>query len=99
MIGGAEDHVHIPCRLSRQASVAHLVGQLKRHPSKWMKSVHPPYATFYWQNGYRAFLVSASRVDRVCNYIARQDEHYHIRTFKEKCRTLLDRHGIAFEEA
>jgi REP element-mobilizing transposase RayT len=99
MIGGVEDHVHILCRLSRQASVAHLVGQLKRHSSQWMKSVHPRYATFYWQNGYGAFSVSPSKINHVRRYIERQEEHHRQRTFKEEYRALLDRHGVSYEEA
>ena len=99
MIGGVEDHVHILCRLSRKKSASDFVCQLKRHSSKWMKSVHPRYASFYWQGGYGAFSVSASKVDHVRNYIARQEEHHRTRTFKEEYRALLNRHGISFEEA
>ena len=99
MIGGVEDHIRILYRLSRKTAVSDLVGQLKRHSSKWMKSVHPRYAGFYWQSGYGAFSVSASKIDHVGNYIARQEEHHRKRTFKEEYRALLDRHGISFEEA
>lgn len=99
MIGGVEDHVHILCRLSRNTPVSNLVGQIKRHSSKWIKTVHPRYAGFYWQGGYGAFSVSASKVDHVRNYIARQEDHHRGRTFKEEYRGLLNRHGVSFEEA
>ena len=98
-IGGVEDHVHILCRLSRQTTISDLVGQLKRHSSKWMKTVHPRYASFYWQGGYGAFSVSPSQVNRVRNYIARQEEHHRKWTYKEEYRALLKQHHISFEEA
>ncbi len=37
LINGAEDHVHILCNLSRTITIAGLVEETKKSPSKWMK--------------------------------------------------------------
>jgi REP element-mobilizing transposase RayT len=46
-IGGAEDHVHILCRLSRTQAVADVVRELKRESSKWLKTKDPELASFH----------------------------------------------------
>ena len=40
-VGGVADHVHLLCRLGRTISVAHLVKELKRESSKWLKTKGP----------------------------------------------------------
>src|SRR5688500_4616829 len=56
-VGGIEDHVHLCCRLGRSITVAHLVRELKRESSKWIKTKAEALEAFYWQNGYGAFSV------------------------------------------
>ena len=36
-VGGVEDHVHLCCRLSKTLAVSHLIAELKRESSKWIK--------------------------------------------------------------
>ena len=40
IIGGPEDHIHILCRLGKQAAVSELVRELKRDSSSWVKTQH-----------------------------------------------------------
>jgi REP element-mobilizing transposase RayT len=49
-IGGAADHIHILCRLSKKIDVATLIRELKRDSSKWIKHHEPKMNGFYWQN-------------------------------------------------
>jgi hypothetical protein len=37
-----------------------------------------------WQRGYAAFSVSASQLDKVKEYISKQDEHHEINSFMEE---------------
>ena len=53
---------------------------------------------FNWQDGYSAFTVSPSQLERVRTYIQRQAEHHRNRTFVEEYRDLLRAHGIDFDE-
>jgi hypothetical protein len=62
-----------------------------------MHQVFPDAADFSWQNGYGAFTVSASQVDRVTDYIARQKQHHQKETFEAEFVTILDKNGVEFE--
>jgi len=75
-IGGTEDHVHLLVRLPTTVSVATLVKQVKGASSHMVTHELIPENGFRWQGAYGAFSVSRSDVSRVCDYIARQEEHH-----------------------
>ncbi len=96
LIGGVEDHVHTLFALSKNHPLKKIVEEVKKGSSKWMKSAG--VEDFYWQNGYAAFSVSESNSAMVRKYIANQSEHHRRITFQDEVRTLLQRHGVAFDE-
>jgi len=98
LINGVEDHVHILCNFSRTITIASLVEEAKRGPSKWMKEQGPRYADFYWQNGYGAFTVSESNVEQVREYVANQEEHHRKMSFQDEFRLLCQKHGLQINE-
>ena len=98
LIGGVEDHVHILCNLSRTITIAGLVEEAKKSPSKWMKEQGAAFTDFYWQGGYGAFSVSQSNVEQVRAYVAAQDEHHRKVSFQDEFRQLLRRYEIEFDE-
>ena len=52
-VGGIEDHVHILCLLSRNETISHLVEEVKRNSSRWIKTIDEQYyKNFAWQGGY-----------------------------------------------
>ena len=72
-VGGIEDHVHALCLLSREETISHLVEEIKRNSSRWIKTVDEQYyKNFAWQGGYGCFSVSQSVVDKTLNYIKNQ---------------------------
>ncbi len=97
-IGGADDHVHILCFLSKTQSIADLVKELKRESSKWAKTKGPEMASFYWQNGYGAFSISPSHVEALKKYIENQEEHHRKESFQDEFRRLLTKYGLEFDE-
>jgi REP element-mobilizing transposase RayT len=92
------DHVHILCNLSRTISIAKLVQEIKTSSSARIKEEGGAAADFAWQNGYGAFSVSQSNMEKVRQYIENQEEHHRRRTFQEEYRELLRRHKIEFDE-
>jgi putative transposase len=94
-IGGVADHVHLAIRLSRTATIADLVEQLKTCSSKWLK---PKSRDFAWQRGYAAFSTNPSDMDSLLHYIDMQEQHHKKHTFQEELRTLLTNHGIEHDE-
>jgi REP element-mobilizing transposase RayT len=97
-VGGVADRVHILCRLGREISTAYLVKELKRESSKWIKTRARDLVDFYWQNGYGAFSVSPGHVERVREYIIRQEEHHQATTFQDEFRRLLTKYGLDWDE-
>ncbi len=98
IVGGVADHSHILCRLNRTLSVADFVGEVKRESSKWVKTKGNILTKFGWQNGYGAFSVEQSEVERVKAYIRDQERHHRTKTFQEEYRTFLKVYGIEFDE-
>jgi REP element-mobilizing transposase RayT len=96
--GGMPDHVHLLVSLGREVSVAEVARLVKANSSKWVRETFPELGGFAWQNGYGAFAVSYSLVDRVKAYIAGQAEHHRTMTFQGEFATFLKRHGIAYDE-
>lgn len=98
VVGGVADHVHILCALSRNQSIAQLVGEIKRASSKWIKTKGRILTKFAWQNGYGVFSVGQSEVERVRAYIATQEEHHRKKTFQDEYRSFLTEYGIEHDE-
>ena len=97
-IGGTADHVHLLTRFKTQPSVAEMLQRIKANSSKWVNEEKTRIHKFGWQDGYGAFTVSHSQVGRVRRYIKTQAEHHRVQDFKVEFRTLLDKHGIEYEE-
>lgn len=80
-VGGHVDHIHILCMLSKKMTLTKWMEEIKSHSSKWMKTKGVEFKNFYWQNGYGAFPVKPSEVERVVDYIANQKEHHRKKPF------------------
>jgi putative transposase len=98
-INGMEDHVHVLTKLRADKSVSDVLRDLKANSSGWMHGVFPEMKDFSWQNGYGAFTVSVSQVDKVKMYIANQEKHHQkIGSFRDEFIKLLVANEIEFEE-
>ncbi len=97
-VGGIADHVHILCRLGKTMVVSHLIQELKRESSKWIKTKGPQWGDFYWQNGYGAFSVSPGHVEALRVYVANQEAHHRTATFQDEFRRLLTKYGVQWDE-
>jgi putative transposase len=89
-IDGTSNHAHLLLRVPPLISLSEAIQKLKANSSRWMGE-HKP---FEWQEGYAAFSVSPSSVDKVKNYVQRQQEHHRTHTFEEEIFALLDKAGI-----
>ena len=71
--------------------------ELKKASSNWIAETMT-MPSFHWQEGYGAFTVSASARAEVQDYIARQEEHHRLRSFREEYVLMLQKSGIEFDE-
>ena len=97
-VGGTADHVHILFLMSKDATISHVVEEVKRNSSRWLKSVDYYYRVFAWQGGYAAFSVSRSMVDKTIDYIANQLDHHKKRTFAEEYIEFLKLYDVDYNE-
>ncbi len=97
-VGGVEDHVHVLVLFSKTESVAHVVEEMKRNSSRWVKTLAPSYEKFAWQGGYAAFSVSQSQVDAVIRYIGNQKEHHMKQSFRDEYLQFLKLYGVEYDE-
>ena len=98
LVGGVSDHVHLLFVLSKNHSIANIVWTVKRSSSKWIKGQSIGLRKFHWQEGYGAFSVSQSDVERVQRYILNQETHHRKRSFQDEFRQFLKKYEIAFDE-
>jgi hypothetical protein len=98
LIGGVEDHVHLLCLLSRKHAIMDVVQLSKTETLKWIKKQGDAYCDFHWQAGYGAFSVSQSKVEKVKQYIASQEEHHRKISFQDEFREICRRHRVAIDE-
>jgi REP element-mobilizing transposase RayT len=97
IVGGASEHIHILCILSRKIPVCKIAEVVKKSSSKWMKTKGPQLKNFRWQDGYGAFSISHSMVGRVRSYIRNQRIHHQKLPFKDEFLSLLNKSELEYE--
>ena len=63
-IGGIDDHVHILLSIPCTLAIAKAIQLIKGGSSKWVHETFPKHRTFAWQEGYGAFSIGISQIDR-----------------------------------
>ena len=96
-IGGTGDHVHVLAGLRAKHRLSDVVRDIKSGSSQW---IHDTIRVrrFAWQEGYGAVTVSPHNLSRVRQYIAGQQEHHRVKTFREEYHEFLIRCEIPFDE-
>ena len=97
-VGGIKDHIHILFLLSKNVSISHIVEEVKRNSSRWIKAINTQYERFEWQGGYGAFSVSQSIVDKTLQYIKNQKAHHARHSFQDEYKEFLNLYGIKYDE-
>jgi putative transposase len=94
--GGVADHVHLLVGLKATHCLADVLRELKKASSVW---IHEELGirAFSWQEGYAAFTVSAPARASVSRYIANQEEHHRVKSYREELIEMLTRAGVEFD--
>ena len=79
-------------------TLSKIVQTMKAYSSKWMNEGVMKAGRFEWQEGYAAFSVSQSNVEKVAEYIRGQAEHHKKHAFEDELKSLLVRNGVEFDE-
>ena len=97
-IGGVCDHVHILMTLPKNTSLADFMRVVKAMSSKWIHRLGSYDKSFRWQDGYGAFSVSPSAMERTTKYILTQAEHHKTIDYVNEYKRILDGYGIEYDE-
>lgn len=95
-VGGVADHVHLLVGLKATHCLADVMRELKKASSAWVHQEIGDQA-FAWQEGYAAFTVSATAREAVQRYIANQEEHHRVKSFREELVEMLEKAGIEYD--
>lgn len=95
IINGMPDHIHCLFLLSRDKSIADVIGHIKGSSSYYVNQQKWTNKAFAWQTGYAAFAVSQSVTERVFQNIRNQKEHHSKKTYYQEYSAFLNIHGIS----
>jgi putative transposase len=98
IINGVADHVHLLIGMRPTQSISDLMKDTKQFSSKWINDNKKTKSRFEWQEGYGAFSIGTSDIDRVAKYISNQEEHHKTTTFKTEYLKLLQDYNVEYEE-
>src|SRR5271157_1771643 len=93
-VGGTENHVHVLLVLPPDMALSDAVRTLKANSSRWMRQTDRLFA---WQEGYGAFSVSPSQLERARQYIANQPAHHATHSFEQEFLAMLQAANIRLE--
>ena len=93
-VGGTQNHIHILVVLPSDIALSDAVRTLKANSSRWMRETDRLFA---WQEGYGAFSVSPSQLERVKQYIANQPAHHATHSFEQEFLAMLQAANIPVE--
>ncbi len=92
---GPGDHIHFLIVVSPEMALSHLVGEMKRTSTLFLKQCDATYYhRFQWQSGYGGFSVSEKLRDAVYQYIAQQEEHHKRHSVQDEFELLLRNAGV-----
>jgi REP element-mobilizing transposase RayT len=97
-IGGTADHIHALLSLAPTMAPATVAQVLKGNSSKWINETLGLPTRFQWQEGYGAFSVSCSQIEKTVAYIRNQEQRHRRKSFQEEYLGFLKKHGIEYDE-
>jgi REP-associated tyrosine transposase len=95
---GDFDHRHLLILLKPKFALSDVVRDIKASSSAWLNEKNKSLHKFGWQDGFAAFTVSHSQVERVARYIRNQKVHHQHRDFKSELLELLRKNNVEYDE-
>jgi putative transposase len=89
-----------PCTVGLKPNIApsDLIGDVKTGSTNHINEQRWMGCRFSWQEGYGAFSVSHSHLDRVANYIRNQETHHRRKSFQQEYIEFLGRHHVPYDQ-
>jgi len=91
-INGYTDHLHCLISLNKEQTISKVAQLIKGESSFWINQNHLMNNKFIWQDDYWAAGVGESELERIRNYIQRQEEHHKGKSFSEEVDEFMKNH-------
>ncbi|MEK7166890.1 MAG: IS200/IS605 family transposase [Patescibacteria group bacterium] len=88
-LNGYTDHLHCLLGLNADMSIAKIIQLLKGESANWINKQNLTKIKFEWADEYFAVSVSESMLDKVRDYIDKQEEHHKKMSFNEEYKKFL----------
>jgi len=92
-INGHQEHTHCLVSLGKEQTISKVAQLIKGESSFWINKNKLIPQKFEWQDDYWAVSVSESHVSNVQKYIATQEQHHEIKSFKEEMDEFMEKYG------
>ncbi len=93
-VNGYLEHVHLLVSLNSDQNIATIVNLIKGESSHWINKNNLTTSNFGWQDEYFAVSVSRSHIERVRNYIFRQEEHHSLKNWSDEYDEFITKYGF-----
>jgi len=93
-INCVSDHIHLIVSLKGEQSISKVLNLIKGESSHWVNENNLSNIKFEWQDEFIAVSVSESQLEAVRKYIANQEEHHRIKSFKEEYELFVRKYGF-----
>lgn len=90
------EHVHALIDLPAELSIEEVMHLLKSNSSHWINKNKICKTKFSWERGYAALSVSESALNKVADYIEKQEEHHRIKSFTEEYEEFIKMYGMKY---
>lgn len=97
-IGGISDHLHLLIQMDSKLALWEVVCKIKSNSSRFIKENF--IADFAWQEGYSVFTVDRFSIDKIKNYILKQEKHHKekILSYERELMLMLTRNNIEYDK-
>lgn len=97
-VNGYTDHIHVLVSLNSDQTLAKTVQLIKGESSFWINKHQLTPQKFEWQNDYFAVSVSESGINRVREYIKKQEQHHAKKPFQHEHDEFIQKYGFVIHE-
>jgi putative transposase len=92
-VNGYSDHAHCLISIGREQTISKVAQLIKGESSFWINQNKLTKQKFIWQDDYWAVGVSERHVEKVRNYIHKQESHHYKKKFKIEIETFMEKYG------
>lgn len=83
-VSGVENHIHCLIKVLPFQSLQQVVSTIKGESEDWLNATKLTTDDFNWDNGFAAYSVSPSTIDKSVEYLNKQEEYHKNKSFAEE---------------